>query len=108
MVGTEYGMAWEMTHGLAAGCVSCIADQSVRERERGVYAYGRTNKEASIGVVSEARTAEVGRRWAMGERSWREMEGTDERRGEREREVNSRLALCHKPPAREHSSGKYS
>ena len=36
MVGTEYGMAWEMTHGLAAGCVSCIADQSVggRERER--------------------------------------------------------------------------
>ena len=34
MVGTEYGMAWEMTHGLAAGCVSCIADQSVGERER--------------------------------------------------------------------------
>lgn len=92
MVGTEYGMAWEMTHGLAAGCVSCIADQSVggreRERETRVYAYGRTNKEASIEVVSgigaeDDRWDEDGR----GERSWsgREMKRADERRRERER-----------------------
>lgn len=59
-----------------------------RERETRVYAYGRTNKEASIGVVSgigaeDDRWDEDGR----GERSWsgREMKRADERRRERER-----------------------
>lgn len=57
-----------------------------RERETRVYAYGRTNKEASIGVVSgigaeDDRWDEDGR----GERSWsgREMKRADERRRER-------------------------
>lgn len=40
MVGTEYGMAPEMTHGSAAGCASCTEDSTTatvteRERERG-------------------------------------------------------------------------
>lgn len=42
MVGTEYGMAPEMTHGPAAGCASCTEDstkvekvtEDIRERER--------------------------------------------------------------------------
>lgn len=57
-----------------------------RERETRVYAYGRTNKEASIGVVSgigaeDDKWDEDGR----GERSWsgREMKRADERRRER-------------------------
>lgn len=40
MVGMEYGMAPEMTHGPAAGCAFCTEDSTTtteRERERGGY-----------------------------------------------------------------------
>lgn len=104
MVGTEYGMAWEMTHGLVADCASCIADQSVRGRGTRVYAMvaGRTNKEASIEAPERGHRAEINGETKKDRR--RVETGVRRRVGERRR---GRLALCHKPPAREHSSGKY-
>lgn len=56
MVGTEYGMAWEMTHGLAAGCVVCpVLPTKVSDGEERLGIrdgrLGRTNKEASIGAL---------------------------------------------------------
>lgn len=61
MVGTEYGMAWEMTHGPAAGCVSRIAGPNRRrERNRCVYAVlaAETNKEAPIGAPNGGRSGD--------------------------------------------------
>lgn len=58
MVGTEYGMAPEMTHGPAAGCASCTEDSTttkvteIAEKERG---RGTTEARQNMPDVSKER-----------------------------------------------------
>lgn len=63
MVGTEYGMAWEMTHGLVAGPVCPVLPAKVSEGEEearcNATAAGRTNKEASIEAPDRGHRAEI-------------------------------------------------
>lgn len=98
MVGTEYGMAPEMTHGPAAGCASCTEDSTKvekvtedsreRERERGCR-----------GATEYIRRVE-------GERE-KGRKNEEARRKRKEGKEGDRLVLYRKPSAREHSSGKY-
>lgn len=77
MVGTEYGMAWEMTHGLVAGPVlPAKVSEGEEEARCNATVAGRTNKEASIEAPDRGHRAEID----QGARR-------DKREREREREI---------------------
>lgn len=64
MVGTEYGMAWEMTHGRSAALVVCpVLPTKVSEGEKRAYTLwspvaSKTNKEAHIRAVDRGGSIE--------------------------------------------------